>query len=496
MTGVPTIIQAAADPVIWKDQFRDHRTWANWFTLVKSLFGLPLDASELQLFTECTGRSKPLTTRAKEGWLIVGRRGGKSRILAFIAAYLATFVDWTPFLVPGEVGVISVIASNRKQCRSIMSYLTAFLVNHPLLSDRVKSASDEEIQLTNGVVIEVVTCSFKSVRGRTIIACLADEAAFWASEDGSNPASEVIAAIRPAMATIPDAMLLVASSPYARRGPLFDAWQRYWGKDNKKVLCWRAPTWVMNPNLTRESEVIAEEYEKDPASANAEYGAEWRDDVAAFIDPTVVQNAIVAGVHELEPKTGNYYVGFSDAAGGSGGDSFTAAVAHLNPQRFIIVDAIREISPPFSPEAAIVECVRLFKAYGVRKIISDRYASQFPVEIYAKHGITCEPSELSKSEIYSEFLPLINSKKVDLLDHPKLIKQLCGLERRTSRGSGKDSIDHGPGQHDDVANAVCGAAVLASQHRPLIVTPELLAASRQRPNPAIRSYGTKPPCFF
>ena len=35
------------------------------------------------------------------------------------------------------------------------------------------------------------------------------------------------------------------------------------------------------------------------------------------------------------------------------------------------------------------------------------------------------------------------------------------LERRTARG-GRDSIDHGPGAHDDIANAVAGALVLAA----------------------------------
>jgi hypothetical protein len=35
-----------------------------------------------------------------------------------------------------------------------------------------------------------------------------------------------------------------------------------------------------------------------------------------------------------------------------------------------------------------------------------------------------------------------------------------GLERRTSRG-GRDSIDHAPGSHDDLANAAAGAIVAA-----------------------------------
>jgi hypothetical protein len=78
-------------------------------------------------------------------------------------------------------------------------------------------------------------------------------------------------------------------------------------------------------------------------------------------------------------------------------------------------------------------------------------------------GIAYEPSERTKSQIYLEFLPLLNSGRVELLDNPRLISQLYALERRTSRGSGKDTIDHPPGGHDDVINAAAGALVLAAE---------------------------------
>jgi hypothetical protein len=70
------------------------------------------------------------------------------------------------------------------------------------------------------------------------------------------------------------------------------------------------------------------------------------------------------------------------------------------------------------------------------------------------------PSERTRSDIYQAVLPMIMSGQVELLDLPRLLKQFGGLERRTARG-GKDSIDHAPGQHDDVANAAAGALVLA-----------------------------------
>jgi hypothetical protein len=70
-------------------------------------------------------------------------------------------------------------------------------------------------------------------------------------------------------------------------------------------------------------------------------------------------------------------------------------------------------------------------------------------------------------------LPLLNSRKVQLLDDRRLISQLHGLERRTARG-GKDSIDHAPGSHDDAANAVAGALVLASGRIPFVITDAVL----------------------
>jgi hypothetical protein len=75
-------------------------------------------------------------------------------------------------------------------------------------------------------------------------------------------------------------------------------------------------------------------------------------------------------------------------------------------------------------------------------------------------------------------LPLLNSRKVQLLDDRRLISQLHGLERRTARG-GKDSIDHSPGAKDDVANSVAGALVLAAGKTPMIITDKILQWSAQ-----------------
>ena len=81
----------------------------------------------------------------------------------------------------------------------------------------------------------------------------------------------------------------------------------------------------------------------------------------------------------------------------------------------------------------------------------------WPVGRFREHGIRYEQSAKPKSELYAALLPDLNSGRVKLLDHPRLIGQLCSLERRTSRG-GRDSVDHEPGSHDDVSNVLAGLA--------------------------------------
>jgi hypothetical protein len=104
-------------------------------------------------------------------------------------------------------------------------------------------------------------------------------------------------------------------------------------------------------------------------------------------------------------------------------------------------------------------------SYRIGLVHGDRYAGEWPREQFLKRKVEYKPSERVKSDIYRDALPLLNSGRVQLLDNKRLITQLHGLERRTARG-GKDSIDHGPGRHDDVANAAAGALVLASAWSP------------------------------
>ncbi len=447
-----TIIDAMRDPQLFGSWFRG-KSWESWRVFLKALFGLDLAGCELDTFRQFTGR-KITPEETTEAWLIVGRRGGKSLIAALVAVFLGCFRDYSKYLAPGERGTLMVIAADRKQSRVVMRYIMGFLESVPMLTPMIERRTKESVDLSNWVTIEVHTCSFRSTRGYSIVACIADEIAFWHSDDSANPDTEVINAIRPGMASIPGSMLLCLSSPYARRGELWKTHQRYYGKDSP-TLVWKASTRSMNPTVSQS--VIDKAYEEDSSAASAEYGAEFRRDIESFVGLEAVEACIIPDSIELPPVEGTQFFAFVDPSGGRQ-DSMTLAIGHKAGEKCVL-DAIRERKPPFSPETVVKEFSDLLQRYRVYEVSGDRYAGEWPREQFRKHGIEYKPAEKPKSDLYRDLLPLVNSGQVELLDNSRLMAQLIGLERRTSR-AGRDSIDHGPGGHDDVANCLAGVVGL------------------------------------
>ena len=449
-----TILDAMHDPALFGPWFRDRTSWQAWEVFLAALFALLLGGEDATaLYARHTGRTAPPTVPAREGWVIVGRRGGKSRIAALVALYLACFRDYRDVLAPGEVGTLPVIAADRRQARTVMRYITGFLDAVPMLRQLVVNRTKETIELSNRVTIEVHTANFRAVRGYSLIGVVCDEIAFWQTEDGSaNPDTEILNGLRPGMATIPGALLLAISSPYARRGALWEAYRKHYGQDGDPVLVWQADTGTMNPAV--DAGIIANAYEQDEAAAAAEYGAEFRRDIESFVSREAIEAVVVPGRRELPPALGLKYRAFIDPSGGSQ-DSMTLAIAHRGNGRAVL-DCVREWRPPFNPSEVVAECAETLRAYRVTSVTGDRYGGEWPRERFREHSIRYEPAEKTKSEIYAELLPLLNSGRVELLDQPRLIAQLLALDRRTARG-GKDSIDHPPGAHDDVLNAAAGA---------------------------------------
>jgi len=405
----------------------DGPTWDAWRACLKAIFGLAMTPAELAIFRASTGRETAPLEQAPEAWLAIGRRGGKS-----------------------------IIAADRRQARVVFRYITGLIDGCPMIAKLVVNRTAESIELANGIVLEVHTASFRSVRGYTIVAAVLDEVAFWRTDDSANPDREIVNALRPAMGTVQRALVIGISSPYSKHGVLWQAFKDHHGRDGDPVLVWRADSRTMNPLLPQS--VVDAAMAEDETSARAEYLAEFRSDVDRLLPPEAVDACVIPGRLELPPVEGIRYAAFVDPSGGSA-DSMTLAVARAQAGGAVF-DGVRGVRPPFSPDDVVAEFAATVKSYRCTSVTGDRYAGEWVRERFQRHGISYVAAEQVKSEIYLSAVPLLNAKRAELLDVPRLRVQLVGLERRTARG-GRDTVDHGPGAHDDVSNSACGALVLA-----------------------------------
>jgi hypothetical protein len=433
-------------------------SWASWRTLLIAAMGEPLTSDERAIFKQLTQREHEPLQRVEEFVGVIGRRGGKSRAISVLATYIAALVPH-PSLVRGERARVLCCAPDVDQSKIVLDYVEANFRQSPVLRQLIETRTQRSLKLTNRIDIEVRASDFRTLRGPTFVAVICDECAwYYSSENNSaNPDSEIINAVRPGLATTGGPLFLI-SSPYARRGELWALYNKHFGPNgDPAILVAQAPSRTMNPSLPQS--VVDRAMERDPGSAQAEFMAQFRSDLEAYVSREAVDACINRNVFERPPQIGLSYRAFCDPSAGSS-DSFTVCISHYVPSsQTVVVDCLREARPPFSPEAICEQFSQVLKTYRINRVVSDRWGGIWPVEQLQKFGIICEQSAEPKSSLYQTLLPLINSHRIELLDHPKTINQLCSLEQRNTRGV-KPMIDHPPNQHDDLINAVAGSAAM------------------------------------
>jgi hypothetical protein len=449
------ILQALASPHLFGnlEPFRDLTTWRAWIVFLKAVYGLPMTATELEIFRERTGRTRPLPNGYSEAVAIVGRQSGKSQIAAMIAVYEATRVAGR-----GTYAVL-VCQDERAALRTLFRYATEPFEASRTLHAAVVSRTANTIELETGVSIAAYPCRPAAIRGLRSRAAICDELAFFRSSEGYATDIEMLRALRPTLATT-GGKLIVLSSPYGSTGALWDLHRRHFSKDSA-TLVWTASAPEMNPSLP--ADYLARMAEDDPEAYRSEVLGEFRAGVTALIDAEALAACVVSDRRELLRREGVRYLAHVDPSGG-GKDAFALAIGHRDHAR-VIVDVVRAWHSK-NPEGMVAEAADLLRRYGVSSVRGDRYSAEWSREAFRKHGIAYQWSELDKSALFLELLPIINSGAIELLDDDQLLRELRGLERRRG-SSGRDRVDHRPGEHDDRANVVAGVAhAVGVQRRP------------------------------
>jgi hypothetical protein len=289
----------------------------------------------------------------------------------------------------------------------------------------------------------------------TLVACIFDEVGIWRDEMSATPDVEVYRAVVPSLMTT-KGMLIGISTPYRKIGLLHQKHREHFGQPSDDVLVVQGPSTAFNPNLTQ-AEIDAA-IADDPEGASAEWEATFRSDLAFFLDDATIEAAIDRDRPPELPPRGHHYSAFVDPSGGRH-DAFTICIGHEEGESFV-ADVVRGTKPPFDPQEVVKSYAALLEEYGITEVTGDGYSESWVETAFEDVGISYQRSELKKSQLYLEALPLFMRGAVSIPDFQPLLHELRLLERSTHR-SGKDTVDHGRNGSDDYANALCGCAVHA-----------------------------------
>jgi Terminase large subunit, T4likevirus-type, N-terminal len=432
-------------------------TWRSWLAILKAASGQLLDGDERMIFDSVAGGRAPPIEPMRELWIVAGRRSGKSRMAAAAAANVAT-ADHSALLAPGEKGVVAVISHTIEQAHLIAGYARAFLEESPVYADKVENVTSSEITLKSGITISCHAASFRSIRGRTILAAIFDEIAYWRSDESRVPDIEIYRAVKPALEAS-DGLLIAVGSPYRRVGLQAQKYREHYGKSSPDVLVVKAPSLLLNPRI--DERIIARARADDATAASSEWDAEFRSDLTSLLDEAVIEAMVdPERVLELVLRREFHYRCFVDASAGRH-DAFTVCIGHTERRgddgdTLFVADVIRARAAPFNPNEVAFEYADLAKRFGCAEVVGDNYAGNWVSQAFADADMGYRKCELNKSQLYLEGLPFCNQGRIVIPAHDLLVKELRWLERRVSR-SGKDSVDHPPSCTDDVANALFGA---------------------------------------
>jgi hypothetical protein len=432
-------------------------TFAAWRTVAKVLDGLPLDASELELYRQITHREAAPTQSFSEAYLVKPRRAGGTLFAAAVGLH-AALQDYRDRLGPGEVATVAMIASDRRQARQLMNYVKGLIDDSPLIAAEVANSTQEIVTFAHRVNLEVHTTSFRSTRGYSYAAVILDELAFFRDDFSANPDVELVRAVRPGLLNL-GGRLIGLSSPHSRRGHLYAMFREHFGRASD-VLVIQAGGPVLNPTLNQQA--LDRQRAEDPLAARSEQDAQFREDVGQFLENELVDRAASPGIKSRPRQLGYTYTAFCDPSGGRH-DAMTLAIAHQEQGGRVVLDRLLIQEPPFEPDEVIMKFAETLGAYGLNSVTGDRYGGEYVPAAFRKHSIHYQASSEDKSSIYLACLPLFASSLVELLDVPVLDTELRLLERRPRTGGKADLVDHPPRAQDDAANAACGSLWLASR---------------------------------
>jgi hypothetical protein len=374
--------------------------------------------------------------------LRLGRGSGKTTLCSAYAVYVA--VCQQVKVGPGDTPYVITIAPDKETAKLSISMAREMIRGQPALERLVVGDEKQAITIRRPDGLQVKIESFAasrggySIRGRTILAFLLDEAEFFTSNvnQESNFAvndQEIFRALKPRLVRGGKGMLVSTPWPVETlMGVMFD---RNWGKPDDAVAV-KAPTSLVRGDDHDVLANVEEERLKDPENARREYDCEL-DAISGegFFDLHALQTSVgefeYPGKHNpLFPTAAACDLGFKN-------DSSTLAVVQYDGRKYNLV-YLAEKRPkpghPLKPSEVLREFAAVAKRYGCHYIISDGHYREAVKEYLAENQLTLvdAPEGMKgKQETFSRVRSVLHEGLVSLPE-TELVRRMMAQAKLVS----------------------------------------------------------------
>ncbi len=399
---------------------------------------------------------------------VAGRRSGKTTIASILMAWLArrilkdrSFLDGVPILPDSTVSLLNV-ACDTHQARILFQMLMNNLSRLDLIPD--KSQPSERVKIDR-LLIESLSSSSRSARGRTACGVCFDEFAHFQRTQGPFADKAVWTALTPSLATFGSrGLAVIVTSPAGRNGIVWELFRQRGERAGMLVI--QVPTWVMNPNISREQ--LDEEFRRDENLARQEYGAEFLASHGRFLKLDDIRNCVKIS---MEPKPGDVRRHIHVDIGLQHDATAIAMgyIRHRGDSDFRVVIERVDVLQPIQGETLNVaeieaRIIRLATHNEVDSITFDQHQSAYLIDRLKAAGFNASvfPATVkSNRETFSFLRDLIATGKIELPDNDRLIDELAALECTPTHYGFR--IEAPSGGNDDCADAVAVCAWCLSQ---------------------------------
>jgi hypothetical protein len=446
-------------------------SWERWRIIGKALDGLPLSDAELAVYRHLTARTT-VPTDLRELWCLAGRGSGKTSFMALQAVKAAC----RGYLGVRGVSRVLLLAFVLEQSGIAFDYVSEFFDRDRELRRLIVGRTRTELTLGHGVRLQTISANYRVIRGYSVACALLDEVAHWWSElTNANPDVEVIRALRPGLGKVPGSRLLAATTRWTQEGQVWEVHQRHHGNEaSQHILVVDAPTLTLNPSFDAATIAIAEA--EDAESALSEYGTSWRTAGGTLVLSSAYDACVDTGVtaRAPEPPLGDdYYIAAVDLSGGTGQDSAALSIQHVEQEdggpEVCLQDLLHEWEPVFDPGVLCGEIAAECRRFGITEVVGDQFSEGFAASEFRRHRIRYIVSPRKTAECVLDSIAVLNTRRVRLLDHPKLRSQWLGLRRDYASGGRPTILE--TRRHDDLAVAtargIAAALGLGVEEKPV-----------------------------